>query len=128
MTPSYEDLQEQVAYLKDMLAELRGDLPQHARLRSEFGLTPKQAATLALLLNGERVSVDAIYSNVFEHHNGGGPDTPIIRVVVSQLRRKLSLFQAPGTILAYYGMGIYELSSELRAWIQQRLEPLQVAA
>lgn len=125
--PSYEDLQEQVAHLNGLLAELRGAPPLHAALRQEFGLTPKQAGVLALMIGAPRTSCDAIYANVFEHANGDGPCWQIIRVVVSQLRRRLEAFRAPGKIVTHYGSGIYEMSPDLRAWLKARLAASDVA-
>lgn len=130
MTATIEDLQEQVVHLKGMLAELRGGIDQHTQLRHAFGLSPKQAQALALLLNTTRpLSLETVYANVYEHPNGGGPDFPIVKVAMSQLRLKMGDRGAPsGGIAAAYGTGCYSLTPELRAWIQQRLAPMQVAA
>lgn len=128
MTPSYEDLQERVHYLTGQLAELRGAPTQHMALRQAFGLTSRQAGVLALMLNAPRTTCDAIYANVFERPNGDGPEWQIIRVVVSQLRRRLEAFKAPGKIVTYYGSGTYEMSPDLRAWIKARLQPQEIAA
>lgn len=129
MTPTIEDLQEQVAYLKERLGRLTGSPDQHEALRIEFGLSPKQAGTLALMLNtGRPISTETIYANVFEHHDGGGPDTPIVRVCVSQLRRKLESFKAPPGISSAYGTGCYQMTPDLRAWVQARLQPREIAA
>lgn len=128
MTPTYEDLQEQVRELRATLKQLTGSEPEHARLRALFGLTPKQAQTLSLLINAPRCTVDSIYANVFEYPNGDGPDFRIIRVIISQIRSRLRAFSAPGQIVTYYGNGTYELSSDLRSWLKGKIEPEAIAA
>ena len=122
MTPQIEDLQEQVRYLRERLDDLVGTVDQKTKLRHAFGLSPKQAGTLALLMGATRpVSTTAIYLNVFEHDNGDGPDLASVKVCLSQLRRRFADFKAPGGISNAYGTGCYTLAPELRAWIDERV-------
>lgn len=130
MTPTYDALQEQVRELEGMLSQLRGDVTQQARLRMEFGLRPKHAAVLALLVNTARpISADAIYANVFEHPNGDGPVLATVKVSICQLRQRLANHSAPSpSIPSAYSTGCYYLTTEFRDWLAERLAPKAVAA
>ncbi len=122
MTPTYEDLQEQVRDLRERLNGVTGTVETHDQLRHAFGISPKQARTLAVLMNATRpVTTTALYLNVFEHANGDGPDLASVKVCLSQLRRRLQEFNAPGRISNAYGTGSYTMSPELRAWVAERV-------
>lgn len=122
MIADVETLRAEVESLRGRLAGLIGAPDYQTRLRMEFGLTPKQAGILALFMGVTRpVTTETIYANVYEHENGDGPDFPIVKVGISQLRRKLASFQAPGGISNAYGTGSYQLSPDLRAWVAGRV-------
>lgn len=115
-----EELKEENAFLKQRIAELTGE-NDRITVQRAFGLSPKQAGVLALLLRNKRVVTrQALYSEVFEHDNGDGPFTQIMAVVVSKVRVRLREFKAPGTIQTVYGSG-YCLTDDLRAWLDARL-------
>lgn len=122
MTPTYDDLQEQVRYLREKLDGVTGTADHKTSLRHAFGLSPKQAATLALLMGATRpVSTTAIYLNVFERDCGDGPNLDSVKVCLSQLRRRFADFKAPGGISNAYGTGCYTIAPELRAWVSERV-------
>jgi hypothetical protein len=122
MTPNEESLRAEVEYLRERLDGLVGTVDQKTQLRHAFGLSPKQAGTLALLMGATRpVSTTAIYLNVFEHDNGDGPCLASVKVCLSQLRRRFADFKAPGGISNAYGTGCYTIAPELRAWIDERV-------
>jgi len=122
MTPTIEDLQEQVRDLRERLNGVTGTVEAHDQFRHAFGISPKQARTLALLMRATRpVTTTAIYLNVFERDCGDGPDLASVKVCLSQLRRRLQEFNAPGRISNAYGTGSYTMSPELRAWVAERV-------
>jgi DNA-binding response OmpR family regulator len=122
MTATIESLRAEVEYLREQLSGLTGSPDYQSRLRMEFGLTPKQAGILALFMNTSRpVSQSIVYANVYEYPGGDGPDFPIVKVGISQLRRKLESFKAPGRIANSYGTGTYQLSDDLREWVRERV-------
>lgn len=113
-------LEAEVAFLKDQVAELCG-ATQIIALREAFGLSDKQGRILALLFrSGRTVTLEAIYGQVFQYANGDGPDSQIVRAVISKLRQRLRAFKAPGSILSVYGTG-YRITPELESWISARL-------
>jgi hypothetical protein len=122
MTATIESLRAEVEYLRERLSELTGTVDQKTQLRHAFGLSPKQAGTLALLMGATRpISTTAIYLNVFERDCGDGPDLASVKVCLSQLRRRFADFKAPGGISNAYGTGCYTLAPELRAWVAERV-------
>lgn len=122
MTPSYEDLQAQNAWLKEQLDGVTGSTNYQTELRHAFGLSPKQAGILAVLMNAKRpVTTTTMYSLVYEHENGEGPDHPIVKVGISQLRRRLRAFRAPEGVTNAWGTGGYTITPELRAWVSDRV-------
>lgn len=122
MTPSYEDLRAEVTDLRERLNGIIGTVDHRDQLRHAFGLSPKQADILAILLKAKRpVSTDNLYANVFEYVNGDGPSLAIVKVCLSQLRRRLAAFNAPGGISNAYGTGSYTMTPELRAWVSERV-------
>lgn len=122
MTPNEEALRAEVEYLRERLDGLVGTVDHKTQLRHAFGLSPKQAGTLALLMGATRpVSTTAIYLNVFERDCGDGPDLASVKVCLSQLRRRFADFGAPGGISNAYGTGCYTIAPELREWISGRV-------
>lgn len=130
MTPTYEDLQEQVVYLQGRLAELTGENAREPLLKVIVGVNPKHAAVLAVLLHaapGRYVSDAAIYQAVYEHQNGDGPCATSVKVAICKLRLRLGDLRAPHGIETAYGHG-YRATPELRAWLQDRLDALHAQA
>jgi hypothetical protein len=122
MTATIESLRAEVEYLRERLNGVTGTVEAHDQLRHAFGISPKQARTLALLMRATRpVTTTAIYLNVFERDCGDGPDLASVKVCLSQLRRRLAAFNAPGRISNAYGTGAYTMSPELRAWVNDRV-------
>ena len=123
MTPTYEEVCDQVAVLQSRLEQLTGTPELRDRVRQTFKLSPKQAAIITLLLKTRRpVTAEMVYANVFEHPNGDGPEQKIIAVTVCQLRSRLRALDAPGGISSSYGTGAYTITDDLRAWLNARLE------
>lgn len=122
MTSIEEQLRAEVADLREKLAGLVGSTDLRTDLRHAFGLSPKQADVLAVLLNAKRpVSTENLYANVFEYDNGDGPNLAIVKVSMSQLRRKLERSGAPHGISSAYGTGCYAATAPLRAWVSERV-------
>lgn len=130
MTPTYDDLSEQVKALTDTLSQLQGGPDQHVRLRTEFQLSAQQARLVALLVNTHRpLSVETIYANVFEQPNGDGPVIASVKVAVCKIRARLAELGAPEpSIPCAYGTSRYYLTTEFRAWLSNRLADDQAVA
>lgn len=130
MMPSYEDLQERVSYLESRLRDLTGENARQPLLHAVTGVNPKHAAILAVLLGvsqGRYVSDTAIYEAVYEYPNGDGPHPSSVKVGISRLRLRLKDLRAPHGIETAYGYG-YRITPELRAWLLERVQRLDVAA
>ena len=123
MTPTYDDLQEQVRYLRGRIEDLTGTEDQVTRLRASLGLMPRHAAVLALLVNTNRgLRDEAIYNAVFEHANGDGPTMGTVKVAISTIRSKVRALGAPErTIPVAFGTSSYSLTPEFREWLSDRL-------
>lgn len=124
MTPQIEDLQEQVRYLRERLADLAGTEDQLTAVRASLGLSPRLAKVLLLLLNAARpVRTEAIYVNVFEHDNGDGPVLECVKVAMCRLRAEiLKRSGPPKAITCAFGTGCYSLTPEARQWLGERLQ------
>jgi DNA-binding response OmpR family regulator len=124
MTPAerIEQLETENAYLKDQLADLRGDAFQ-AGIRMVIGATGQQADLAAVLYRnvGKVVRKTALWDQVFAYRNGDGPEMRIVDVQVCKLRQKLKALGAPpGVIETIWGVG-YTLTDKGAAWLTARI-------
>ena len=131
MTPTYEDLQEQVRYLRDQLADVTGkDLA--ASIRAVTGLTFRQSRVVAMLYSCPGVvSTEALYDGaIADPATGEGPSTGTLRAHISMARKVMLAAGAPeAPINPDLNFG-YRMSAATRAWLRDRLSApdLQVAA
>lgn len=126
MTPTYDDLVDEVKVLRTRLSDLT-KTDEALKLTVALGLTPKQSQLLALLYQHDGpVSMDKIYGAVFQHDDGDGPEPKIIDVCICRIRAKVRGCGWPGQIITV--RRARSLSPDLRAHIASILAPQAIAA
>jgi len=117
--PSYQQLQDQVETLKEMVIQLESKVfgaHEHI-LPLYFGLTNKESKVLmALYRNNRHLSRDFLLEAAMVDSLGDAPDVKIIDMFIHKMRRKIFDKNLPITIITYRGVG-YELSAEGREFL-----------
>ena len=126
MTPTIEDLQEQVRYLRERIADITGQTAAQ-RIRVATGMSYRQSCIVAMLYSCPGVvSTSMIYDAVFaDPATGDGPDTAVVKVAICMARKALRRAGSPElTIRHDFNFGYY-LTPDFRSWLRGRLEALQ---
>ena len=112
MTPETVALQQENIRLRARVKELEDRLGIDVAIPHEWKLTKTERAIFVMLVRREIVQKTAIFDELYAERSDGGPETDVINVFVSKLRRKV---QPHGVeILSSYGVGFY-LAPEVRA-------------
>lgn len=121
-----DELEAEVAYLKDELAAARNDPELALRIRAALpGLTLRQAKILTVLYEARAVVVyEALFTLVGSRPRKEYPLDPYatLKSNVCWLRQKLGSMGAPDTIQTVFGFG-YVMTRFGRAWIDERIKP-----
>lgn len=116
-----EELEAEVAYMRDQLAEVMGDRRKIA-LVEEFGLTGQQARLLAALHRSPGVlPVEALRLAMQTDS-----DTPakLTQVIICRIRAKLAEHGVSPSIETVYGVG-YRLTPEGRAAVTKAIKGVE---
>lgn len=124
------DLEMEVAELRERLKALTGDTDLWLRLRAEFGVAARHVPVLALLMKraGAPVRVSTLYDEVFLKPNGEGPVVESVKIAICEIRTALRKRGAPEGIVTIRGLPGYAMTSDLKAWIEARMDARAVAA
>lgn len=129
--PSYEDLQEQVRYLRDRLADVTGQSAA-VRVRVATGLTNRQSQIVAMLnacpgVVSAAMLYDGVFANTDWREADSGPDTNAIKTQICLARTVLKKAGAPEqTIRHDFNFGYY-LTTEFRTWLRDRMAAPEMA-
>lgn len=127
---SLNDLELENAELRERLKALTGDDDLWMRLRAEFGIKPRHVPVMCLLLKraGAPVRVTTLYDEAFLKPNGEGPVVDSVKIAICEIRTALRKRGAPEGIVTIRGLPGYAMTSDLKTWIEARMDARAVAA